>query len=181
MNSFSFYFPNLRELATVSNDNSALGLVLCASGGVFDFLDNIHPFDDLTEDNVLVVQPSGLHSANEELAAIGVGSSIGHGQNTLASVLHLEVLIVELAAVDGFATSAVALGEVTSLNHELGNDTVEATALVVEGLASLAKTFLASAKSTEVLSSLGDLKKKKQTLFNKRSKQTFYQKHTISL
>jgi len=34
-------------------------------------------------------------------------------------VLELEVLIVELGAVDGLSTGAVPLGEVTSLEHEL--------------------------------------------------------------
>jgi hypothetical protein len=43
----------------------------------------------------------------------------------------------------------VAASEVTTLEHELGNDAVEGRALVSE-------TLLAGAESTEVLSSLGD-------------------------
>lgn len=43
----------------------------------------------------------------------------------------------------------VAASEVTTLEHELGNDAVESRALVSE-------TLLAGAESTEVLSSLGD-------------------------
>ena len=81
----------------------------------------------------------------------------------------LEVLVGELLAVDGLATSAlledvsvlrsaqlgcvvrsyVATGEVTTLEHELGDDTVELGAGVAEAL-------LASAESAEVLSGLGD-------------------------
>lgn len=49
--------------------------------------------------------------------------------------------------IDGLATSAVEVGEVTTLKHELGNDTVEDAVLVTVAL-------LASAKSTEVLGSL---------------------------
>ncbi len=45
--------------------------------------------------------------------------------------------------------SYVATGEVTTLEHELGNDAVEGRALVAESL-------LASAESAEVLGSLGD-------------------------
>lgn len=45
------------------------------------------------------------------------------------------------------AAGAVALGEVTTLNHEVLDDTVERRALI-------AKTLLASAKSAEVLSGL---------------------------
>ena len=41
----------------------------------------------------------------------------------------------------------VAAGEVTTLKHELGDDTVEAGALVVEGLAGAASALLAGAES----------------------------------
>ena len=45
-------------------------------------------------------------------------------------MLELEVLIGELGAVDGLATSAVVVGEVTALQHELGDDTAEVSGLV---------------------------------------------------
>jgi hypothetical protein len=68
-------------------------------------------------------------------------------QKVLLGVLELKVLIGELVAVDALAASAVALGEVTTLDHELLDHTVEAGALV-------AKALLAGSKGTEVLSSL---------------------------
>jgi hypothetical protein len=68
-------------------------------------------------------------------------------QKVLLGVLQLEVLIGELVAVDALAASAVALGEVTALDHELLDDTVEVGALVAVAL-------LAGSKGTEVLSSL---------------------------
>lgn len=64
-------------------------------------------------------------------------------------MLQLEVLVGELLAVDGLAAGAIATGEVTTLKHELRDDTVEFGALV-------SKTLLASAESTEILSCLGD-------------------------
>jgi hypothetical protein len=48
----------------------------------------------------------------------------------------------------------VAAGEVTTLEHELGDDAVEVGALVVEGLAGLAGTLLTSAEGAEVLGGL---------------------------
>lgn len=72
----------------------------------------------------------------------------------------LEVLILELVAVDGLATSAcqqelvvassmskvmvrtVMVGEVTTLDHEVLNDTVEGRTLVAEA-------FLASSQSAK--------------------------------
>ena len=64
-------------------------------------------------------------------------------------MLQLEVLVGELLAVDGLATGAVATGEVTALEHELGDDAVEGRALVAEAL-------LAGAEGAEVGSGLGN-------------------------
>ena len=58
-------------------------------------------------------------------------------------------LTSEFLAVDGLSTSAVALGEVTTLKHELGDDTVEGGTLV-------SVAMFASSKLAEVLGSLGD-------------------------
>ncbi len=58
------------------------------------------------------------------------------------------VLTGKLLAVDGFTTRSVMLGKVTALKHELGDDTVEARALV-------SKSMLASGELTEVLGSFG--------------------------
>ena len=41
-------------------------------------------------------------------------------------MLQLEVLISEFGSVDRFSSSAVVVGEVSSLEHELGDDSVEA-------------------------------------------------------
>ena len=100
-----------------------------------------------------------------EIDDVRVGTSIGHGEKTWFSVLLLEVLICEFLAVDGFATSTlyhvqlnslllleksyIATSEVTTLQHELRNDSVELAALVAEAL-------LACAESAEVLGRLGD-------------------------
>jgi len=98
---------------------------------------------------VLAIKPAGDDSGDEELGAIGVGAGVGHGEKSWLGVLAGEVLVGELLTVDGLATSAVATGEVTALKHELRDDAVESRASVSEAL-------LAGAKSTEVLSGLGD-------------------------
>ena len=59
-----------------------------------------------------------------------------------------QVLVLELVAVDGFAASAVVVGEVAALAHEVRNDAVEAGALETEAL-------LAGAERAEVLTRLG--------------------------
>jgi hypothetical protein len=42
----------------------------------------IHSLNDVAEDNMFAIQPGGLGGAHEELTAIGVGSSISHGQDS---------------------------------------------------------------------------------------------------
>ena len=61
----------------------------------------------------------------------------------LAMILY-KIFILKLVAVDALATSSVTPREVTTLAHEIRNDAVEDRALV-------AKAFLTSAQSTEIL------------------------------
>lgn len=96
---------------------------------------------------MLSVEPWASNSGDEELGPVGVWTSISHGEQTWGSVLELEVLVSELLSVDGFSTSAVEVGEVSSLEHELRDDSVENGSLVAESL-------LSSAESSEVLSGL---------------------------
>ena len=49
------------------------------------------------------------------LGAVGVGTSVGHGEDSGAGVSELEVLVLEFVAVDRFASGAVVVGEVTAL------------------------------------------------------------------
>lgn len=55
-----------------------------------------------------------------------------------------EVFIIKLLPVDGLAPGAIVVCEITTLAHELGDDTVEAAPLE-------AKAFLMGAQATEVL------------------------------
>jgi len=135
-------------LAAVRNDNLLAGLSRLGAEAL-DLLHHVHSLNHLAEHHVLPVQPLGLGGADEELGAVGVGSSIGHGEDSRSSVLQTEVLVLELVAVDGLAPGAVAGSEVSSLAHEVGDDAVEGGALVAEAL-------LSGAESTEVLGSLGD-------------------------
>ena len=91
--------------------------------------------------------PSGFDGAQEELRAVGVGSGVGHREDSGSSVLQVEVFILELGAVDRFTSSSVAPSEVTPLTHEVGNDTVENGSLV-------SFAFLTGAQGAEVLGRL---------------------------
>ena len=135
-------------LATVSNNDLLLGLAILRSER-FHLLDNVHALDDLAENDVLAVQPLGLGRAQEELGAVGVGSSVGHGQDSGSGMLVGEVLVLEFVSVDGLASGSVVVGKVATLAGEVGDDPVEGGALVSESL-------LSGAQGAEVLGGLGD-------------------------
>merc|ERR1712037_598884 len=150
---FSFYFspPRTDSAATAAalalagvGDEDLLGGLAALGPEGLDLLDGVHALDDLSEDDVLAVEPGGLCGAQEELAAVGVGAGVGHGQDARTGVLQLEVLVLELHPVDGLAARAVPGGEVAALAHEVGDDAVEAGPLEPVSL-------LAGAQRAEVL------------------------------
>lgn len=138
------------ELTAVSDDHSLLGRT-ARGPSLFHCLEDFHAAGDSAEDGVLSIEMRGLNEGDEELRAVGVLASVGHGEEAWHVVLILEVLVVEFHAVDGLAASAVASSEVAALSHELSDDSVEAAAFVVEGLAGLADAPLTGAESSEVL------------------------------
>lgn len=63
----------------------AWGAALRAHG--FDRLQHVHALHDATEHDVATIQPRRLDRADEELAAVRVGSRVCHTEHTRASVL----------------------------------------------------------------------------------------------
>jgi hypothetical protein len=53
-------------------DGDSLGGLAGLGSDALDGLDNVEALDDLSEDNVLAVQPRGLDGADEELGAVAV-------------------------------------------------------------------------------------------------------------
>jgi hypothetical protein len=143
-------FHSIIHLALSTGGDGDLGAGLSRVGSLsLDGLDDVHSLDDLSEDDVLAVQPGGDNSGDEELGSVGVGSSVGRGQESGLGVLELEVLVRELVSVDGLSTGTVVAGEVSTLEHEVGDDTVESRGGVPE-------TVHSGAELTEVAGSLGD-------------------------
>mmetsp|Transcript_10871 Transcript_10871/g.22629 ORF Transcript_10871/g.22629 Transcript_10871/m.22629 type:complete len:367 (+) Transcript_10871:69-1169(+) len=95
-------------------------------------------------------ESGGLTCADEELGTVGVWPRVGHAQHARSSVLKVEVLVGEGSAVDALAPRSVSCGEVSSLDHEVLDDSVELAALVSEA-------GLAGAELAEVLGGLGDV------------------------
>lgn len=136
------------ELSGVSYDTLGFGLAV-RGAHLVELINNILSVNHFSKDDVLSVKPGARHEGDEELWAIGVLASISHGEQVWLGMFDLEVLILKLSAVDGLASSAVVVGEISTLGHELIDDAMESWSLVSESL-------LSSAESSEVLSSLGD-------------------------
>jgi len=119
---------------TVSDGNVLLWLVTSISLGSLNFLHNIHSVDNFAKDNVLAVEPFGLDGGDEELRSVRVLASVGHREPAWAVVLELKVLVSKLGTIDASAASAIAIGKVTSLDHEIGNDTMKLGSLVALSL-----------------------------------------------
>ena len=94
-----------------------------------------------------------LGEAKEELGAVSTWASICHGKNATSCVLVSEILIGKIWAVDGLSTSAISGGEVTTLSHEIWNDSVECASLEMKWLTACSNTLFSSAKLAEVLRS----------------------------
>lgn len=58
-----------------------------------------------------------------------------------------EIFVFEFRAVNGFSTGAIMIGEVATLAHEIGNNSMESTAAISE-------SFLAGAQCTKIFRGL---------------------------
>uniref|UniRef100_A0A8D8XNA6 Uncharacterized protein n=1 Tax=Cacopsylla melanoneura TaxID=428564 RepID=A0A8D8XNA6_9HEMI len=118
------------RVPAVEDFDSSYGSVTTVGVRRFDFLDNVPARDDLSEHNVTSVQPGSFLGGDEELRSIGVFASVGHGQPARSVVGQLEVLIFKFVTVNAGSTSSISLGVISSLDHEVFDDSVEFAALV---------------------------------------------------
>ena len=76
---------------------------------------------------MLAVEPGSRDVGHEELAAVGAGARVGHGEETGAVVLQAGgELVGELVA----GAAHAGAGGIAALNHEVGDDAVEGDAVV---------------------------------------------------
>lgn len=118
--------------STVDDYNILYGFVSTSNR---DFLDSIHECvigisQALAKDNMFAIQVTRLAGADKELGSVGVFASVGHAQKAQFIVLPGEVLIFKFLAVDALSPSAVSSGEVSALDHEIFDHSVELGTLV---------------------------------------------------
>ena len=89
---------------------------------------NLHPLGDAPKNDVFSVQPVSLGGAEEELRPIGVGSRVGHGKNSSLIVSKTTIKFINefISRVSRSCSCWV-----TSLNHEVINNSVKYSAIIV--------------------------------------------------
>lgn len=131
-------FIHLLKLTRLGNLDSGTGCTLGSSEG-FDQFNQFEASSNLAKDDVGSIQPICDNCGDEELRAICARASIGHREETGSVVLQLEILVGEGFAVNRSTAGAISAGEVTTLQHELRDHTVERASLVPESLFTGAK------------------------------------------
>ena len=101
---------------------------------------------------MLSIEMRAIVEQNIELTSIGILTSIGHGEQTSARVFHNEVLIFELAAIDGFSITTVFSGDFTTLSHEAWDDSMKMAPLEMKRPPRFTIPLLSSAQCSKVLS-----------------------------
>lgn len=100
-------------MSAILYHNVHLGLVAGTGLDAFDFAKNVHPLHDVPEHDVLVVKMRSVPARDEELRPVGARPSVGHAEQPALRVLHDEVLVGELFAVNGLAALSVVLWEMS--------------------------------------------------------------------
>lgn len=100
----------------------------------FDLVQGGPALDDPPEDRVLPVQMVGFSKGEEELAAVGVGPLVRHGQDAAGVVSQSGLdLVFEGLAVDAGRVFGCAGGGRAGLGHEGGYEAVEGRGIVGTG------------------------------------------------
>lgn len=118
--------------ATVHDLHVHLRLVSLVHRDFRDFPYNVHSTENLAEDNMSAVQPWGGLECDVELGGVHVFTSVSHGHCTSAIMLQFEVLISEYMTVNTSTSGSVVCCDVTTLNHEPWDNSVEFGLFVLE-------------------------------------------------
>ena len=98
---------------------------------IFHFPNQRHALDHVPEHHMLSIQVRRHHCGHEELGAVCVRSGVGHRQEPRLVVPSLEILILKFPTVNRLAAGSVTTRKVATLQHELFDDPVKDSALVV--------------------------------------------------
>ena len=98
------------------------------------------------------IQPGALHQRYIKLTPICVFiPTICHRELVRGIMFVVKILIIEVTPVDGLSASAILVGYVSALDHEMGDDSVENVVFVVEFYVFLIGSLFTSDQASKVL------------------------------
>lgn len=97
-----------------------------------DFVGDVEAFRNVPEYGVFIIQKVIVDGVDEELAPIGIGAGVGHGEGaTVVFEIGVEDIIdLITGAFVAVAARSVGAFEVAALDHEVGDDAMEYGAVV---------------------------------------------------
>lgn len=116
--------------------NWVLGSILLVDLDRLHLVKSVPSFYYTTKDSVLSIQVRSLVKGNEKLAAVGIGTFVGHAQNAALVVFELRFdLIFKRLAIDARTVLGRSGSRRTGLDHERRDETVEGRVIVGVGCA----------------------------------------------
>ena len=130
---FCSEFLALRELAAILADHSKGRCIPRLLGDRFSYFTDLPTMDDPAIDGMLAVEMRSGSVANEERAAISVGSTVRHRKDTFMCVSDPRLLISKLGSIrtQGIDTIVI-IHDLSSLHHEARDDALEDSLLEVD-------------------------------------------------
>ena len=95
------------------------------------------------------------YDCDEELGFVGVLAGIRHGHDPRTIVLDRKRLVLKIVTVHTLAASTVAASNITTLNHEPGNNPVKHRVFVMKGFPHLTYSILSRTESHKILNGDG--------------------------
>ena len=89
-----------------------------------------HSLEDFPEHNVASVQPRGHFRRDEKLRSVSILPGVRHGQPAGAEMLQFEIFVFEPLSINASPSGPVSSSEISALDHEIFDDSVERGALV---------------------------------------------------
>lgn len=116
--------------------NRVFGSILLVDLNRLHLVKSVPSFYYATKDSVLSIKVWGLVKGYEKLAAVGIGTFVGHAQHAALVVFELGFdLIFERLAIDAWTVLGRSGSRGTGLDHERRDETVKGRVIVGVGCA----------------------------------------------
>ena len=127
------YFPIITffQFSAFCN-NTQFGRFFTFHLHIFQNLCHTHSFNPLAKYHVLPIQVWSQNCGDEGLGAIDVAARVGHAQQSLLVMLIMEIFTFRFFTTNAFSTCPILIWEVSTLNHQFLNNSMQRTSFEME-------------------------------------------------